>query len=577
MKHTEILTRYVANFVDELVESGVRDIVISPGSRSTPLAMLCSQHKDLQTWIQIDERSAAFFALGIARESNRAVAVVCTSGTAAANYFPAIIEAYYSRLPILVLTADRPHELRDNGAPQAIDQIKMYGNYVKWFHEMALPEASERMLSYARNQAFRAVHTAMQHNKGPVHVNLPFREPLLPDFHVENMWGKGQKKRWFESGTITVDASTIKRLISVLKNKQRTIIVSGPQDDARQAKAILKIAELFHLPVFADPLSKLRSHPDPKKLVIESYDAFLKSSSIREHLQIDLIIRFGAAPVSKAYGQFVEAQKDVEHIIVEPYEGYREPTDQTVHYLYSDATSLLEQLNGISTSFDFDPSWLEMMQDWNEKAKGILLERSFTENLTEGHAVLGIEEAAPFASILFVGNSMPIRDVDTFFMHTNKEIEILANRGANGIDGVVSSAFGAAANGKRVTLLIGDISLLHDVNGLLLSKETSLNVTIVLINNNGGGIFSFLPQASSETSQFEALFGTPSNIQFEQIASTYSLHYHRPDSFQSYIDCLKESYEQNGISLIEVQTNREENVSWHRKKWKDIETILTSK
>src|SRR5690625_3845232 len=261
MNHTESLTRYVASFVDELVKNGLTDVVISPGSRSTPLAMTVCEHEGLNEWVMIDERSAAFFALGMAKETKRSVALICTSGTAAANYFPAIVEAHYGRVPLIVLTADRPHELRDVGAPQAIEQIKMFGEYIKWFQEMALPEASERMLAYVRGKAARAVYEGKRGNPGPVHLNFPFREPLVPDFTLDHLWGDHREQSHYPTfdGEKRLTTNQLNELLEKLSGKQRGVIVCGPQVNEELASAITTLASKWDLPVLADPLSQLRA------------------------------------------------------------------------------------------------------------------------------------------------------------------------------------------------------------------------------------------------------------------------------------------------------------------------------
>src|SRR5699024_9155743 len=305
MEHIEHLTRYTAHFVEELVRSGVTDVVISPGSRSTPLAMTMVEHSSLKAWVIIDERSAAFFALGLAKATERPVAIVCTSGTAAANYFPAVVEAHYSRVPLIVLTADRPHELRDVGAPQAIEQIKLYGDYVKWFQEMALPEATSNMLNYVRSKAVRAVYLAAEGNAGPVHLNFPFREPLVPDFTLENLWGKqdnlNNSYHAITTGKKELSDYQLEQIVDQLKNKKRGLIVCGPQVEKEFAQAISSLAFEWGLPILADPLSQVRSGNHFKDYVIEGYDAILRNETVRKQLKPDFIIRFGAMPVSKAY------------------------------------------------------------------------------------------------------------------------------------------------------------------------------------------------------------------------------------------------------------------------------------
>lgn len=578
MNHTEILTRYTGNFVDELVASGLREVVISPGSRSTPLAMTMYEHVGIKTWIIIDERSAAYFALGMAKQTGRPVALLCTSGTAAANYYPAIIEAHYGRVPLLILTADRPHELRDIGAPQAIDQVNMYGDYVKWFEEMALPEASPRMLAYSRSKAARAVFIAESGNAGPVHLNFPFREPLIPDFSVEDPWGreKAGSHNPVYNGVKTLPEEQLHHLLSLLNDKQKGVIVCGPQVDPQLGQSVAKLASVFGLPILADPLSQLRSGPHCKEQIIEGYDAIFRNQRIREQLKPDYIIRFGAMPVSKSYLFYVEEHEDALQIIVEPDEGFRDPTGNQTEYIYADPHALCEDLISRSQPIKDNEAWLQIWQMMNQVAKDHLLSET-AGALTEGEAVKNLLAVVPQTSTLYVGNSMAVRDVDSFFMNTEKELTVLANRGASGIDGVVSSALGAtAATRERVTLLIGDLSFYHDLNGLLAAKQYELDLTVVLINNNGGGIFSFLPQATEEK-YFDVLFGTPLNIDFSQVVSMYGGYYEVVTDEVYLREELTASYERDGLTVIEVQTDRVENVNWHREKWANIEQELLQK
>ncbi|WP_058306869.1 2-succinyl-5-enolpyruvyl-6-hydroxy-3-cyclohexene-1-carboxylic-acid synthase [Gracilibacillus massiliensis] len=566
MSHITSLTKYVGNFVDQLYQSGVRHVVVSPGSRSTPLALTFAEYGAFKLWVDIDERSAGFFGLGIAKETKQAVVLVCSSGTAAANYFPAIIEAYYSRIPLIVLTADRPHELRDVGAPQAIDQIKIYGNYVKWFQEMALPEATENMLQYARNHGDRAVQQSLFPIKGPVHLNFPFREPLIPDFTENDVWGAtSQEVTHFHTRKSQLDQTTIAAIQNKIGESRRGLIVCGPHDDPKLAESILQLAKAWQMPILADPLSYLRDVKN-EDFLIESYDSILKSKQVRERLNVDIVIRFGAMPVSKAFLQLVQ-EKNILQFIIDEEISYRNPSIKGADYIDGHPQEIARQLAQLSVSMD--SSWLSLWQSLNKQTKEILARDH--QLLTEGTAVQGIQSSIPKESTLFVGNSMPIRDVDTFWFASDKEITIYANRGANGIDGILSTAIGTAVTGKHVTLLVGDISFLHSMNGLLLTKNYSFNLTIVLINNQGGGIFSFLPQAQAENVHYEMLFGTPQHISMEKAAALYDIDYHAVEDWQQYLSALNISYMKGGVSLIEVQTIRDENVNWHRTKWQEIE------
>ncbi|MGP4064741.1 2-succinyl-5-enolpyruvyl-6-hydroxy-3-cyclohexene-1-carboxylic-acid synthase [Oceanobacillus sp. M65] len=570
MNPTEVLTRYTANFVDELSKNGVTDIVISPGSRSTPLAMTIAEHSDIKEWIVIDERSAAFFAMGIAKKTGRAVALVCTSGTAAANYFPAIVEANYSRVPLIVLTADRPHELRDIGAPQAIEQLKLYGDYVKWFQEMALPEASENMLSYVRNKSARAVFMANEGNPGPVQLNFPFRDPLVPDFSIENLWSNqsSDPRNHTVEGKKQLSTNQITSIVEKLKGKGRGLIVCGPQTDQELAQAVTQVAEAWGLPILADPLSQLRAGEHAKDLIVETYDAILRDEKLRNKLRPDYIIRFGAMPVSKPYLFYVNENKDIPQFVVENYTGFREPTGNNTEFIFSDAVLFCKSLLTIEYTPEQDKEWLEDWQSMNRIAKKHLLAEDGAE-ITEGEAVRALVDVIPESSSIYVGNSMAVRDLDTFFFTTPKHLSILANRGANGIDGMVSSGLGAAITGAPVTLVVGDLSFYHDLNALLIAKQYKLNITILLINNNGGGIFSFLPQ-SQEKKHFEVLFGTPVDIEFKHAVQMYGGMYASAGTEEELKAVLYDSYQHKGLSVVEVKTDRETNTSWHRSKWKAI-------
>ncbi|QDP40939.1 2-succinyl-5-enolpyruvyl-6-hydroxy-3-cyclohexene-1-carboxylic-acid synthase [Radiobacillus deserti] len=571
MDHTEILTRYVTSFVDELSHSGLTDVVISPGSRSTPLALTFAEHPNIQHWVNMDERSAAYFALGMAKQTKRPVAILCTSGTAAANYYPAIVEAHYSRVPLLVLTADRPHELRDVGAPQAIDQIDMFRNYVKWFHEMALPEASSSARQYVRSKASRAYSVAVGGNAGPVHLNFPFREPLVPDFTLPSLWEDRSKAYHAHSiGNKVLDENQLHYLATRFSHYSKGLIVVGPQEDHALAKAVVALAKQWQLPILADPLSQLRAGHHDKEVVVETYDSILKSEQVRTFLKPDFVLRFGAMPVSKPYLLLMKQFSDIDQYVVEAHDGYREPTGKETTFIYSDPISFCEKV--MAEAVSFEPDWLQTWKTCNEKTKAILMEET-TDALTEGHTVKHLAEAVPEGSTIYVGNSMPVRDLDTFFMNTPKSLSILGNRGANGIDGITSSALGAAATGQKVTLLIGDISFYHDFNGLLVGKQYEIDMTIVLINNNGGGIFSFLPQAK-QADHFEVLFGTPLHMSIQKMVELYDGKYAKPATWDEVKDVLEKSHETKGVSVIEIETNRSENVAWHRQKWQKIEQEL---
>jgi 2-succinyl-5-enolpyruvyl-6-hydroxy-3-cyclohexene-1-carboxylate synthase len=568
----EALTLYIAAFVDELAKIGVQEVVVSPGSRSTPLAIVMAEHPAMRVHMNIDERSAAFFALGMAKAKRHPIALLCTSGTAVANYFPAVVEAYYSRIPLIVITADRPHELRDVGAPQAIDQLNIYGRYAKWFVEMALPEKTPDMLRYARTMAARAAGMARSAPAGPVHLNFPLREPLVPTVH-EEMWKQIEAKEPSYTtvipGKMTIGTEQIQELYNELSSVEKGLIVCGQIDHPAFAEAVTKLAEMLDYPILADPLSQLRSGTHAKEYIIDSYDAILKDETIAASLVPDIVIRFGAMPVSKPLFLQLKRYPSIKQIVVDGEGGWREPTLMASYMVYCDEVEFCRQLIHIGEPKRSKSEWSTTWQAINDIAKSVLLEATTEEELFEGRVFTELSQLLPDGATLFVGNSMPIRDTDTFFFTNDKQIRILANRGANGIDGVVSSALGASAVTEPLVLVIGDLSFYHDLNGLLAAKMHGLHATIIVLNNNGGGIFSFLPQAKHEK-HFEMLFGTPTDLQFEHVVRMYEGNYQKIKTWDEFRHCVTQSLITDGLHVIEVCTSRENNVRKHRLLWEKV-------
>ncbi|USK69608.1 2-succinyl-5-enolpyruvyl-6-hydroxy-3-cyclohexene-1-carboxylic-acid synthase [Peribacillus asahii] len=577
MTNRDALTAYIASFVDELAQNKVRHAVVSPGSRSTPISLLLAEHPDIEVHLNVDERSAAFFALGLAKALGEPVAMICTSGTAAANYYPAIVEAYYARVPLLVLTADRPHELRYVGAPQAIDQIELYGKHVKWSVEMALPEQTAEMTNYARTVGARAVATAALSPAGPVHLNFPLREPLVPDMKKAKEYRKESSAVLIEDGVRTLAQSHVKALASTLTEAKRGIIVVGELKDDSVSEAIVALSEQLAFPILADPLSLLRSGTHKQEQIIETYDTFLRDDIAKEMLNPDLVLRFGAMPVSKALLLFLKKHHSAKHLVVDDGAGWREPAGLATNMIYSEVSTfcsdMLNQLSGIR-----DLTWLQRWQAVNTATKKALYSLRDDAELSEGKLFLLLNELMPTHSTLFVGNSMPIRDLDTFFFNNEKQIRTLANRGANGIDGVVSTALGVSTVSEHTVLAIGDLSFYHDMNGLLAAKLQKQNMTVVLINNDGGGIFSFLPQAN-EKEYFELLFGTPHGLDFAHAAALYGAKYNKVTNWEEFGQVFTQSFTIPGLKIIEVPTERESNLVKHRELWnfvsQEIKDVLS--
>ncbi|MEE6130616.1 2-succinyl-5-enolpyruvyl-6-hydroxy-3-cyclohexene-1-carboxylic-acid synthase [Priestia sp. GS2] len=575
MDHTNQLTAYVAAFVDELAKLGVNHVVVSPGSRSTPIAMLMSEHEKIKVHLNIDERSAGFFALGMAKAKNQPVALVCTSGTAAANYFPAVVEAYYSRVPLLVITADRPHELREVGAPQAINQQYLFSHYAKWFVDTALPKATEEPIRYIRTLAGRAVSLSASGPKGPVHINMPLREPIVPNLSLENLWSLHERENSyvsFDEGKSMLSSQAFEHIGQFIKDETKGLIICGDQLNSEDKQAIVELSDYLQFPIIADPLSQMRSGNHDKDLIIDTYDSFLKKEGIQPLLKPEVVIRFGAMPVSKGLTLFLKAYELKAVFVVDESNGWRDPTLRSTHMIQCNeglfARELPKYIGSKKSSNSWSEKWIELNKQVKDSLKASLQDKWF-----EGSIVEELSKLLPANSALFIGNSMPIRDVDSFFFATDKKLHLFANRGANGIDGVVSSALGVSTEYEHTVLLIGDLSFYHDLNGLLAAKMHNLNLTVVLINNDGGGIFSFLPQ-SKEEKHFEFLFGTPTGLQFEHAANLYAGTFSRAYTAGEFHDALKASFKEGGLHIVEVPTVRTENVEMHREIWNNVSQVI---
>ncbi|PLR98256.1 2-succinyl-5-enolpyruvyl-6-hydroxy-3-cyclohexene-1-carboxylic-acid synthase [Bacillus sp. T33-2] len=576
MNHQEGLTAYLSAFVAELATAGVTDVVISPGSRSTPLAMIIAEHPDLRVHVQIDERSAGFFALGVAKASKKPAALLCTSGTAAANYFPAIIEASISRVPLIVMTADRPHELRDVGAPQAIDQINLYGKNVKWFVEMAPPENTEDMIRYARTVCARAAATAIGYPAGPVHLNFPLREPLIPELH-EHLFESAERTSGYVEilpGKLTMHEGIFKKIAEQMNSFKNGIIVCGPIEEEGFAEAVIDLADALKFPVLSDPLSQLRSRKQSSDLTIDAYDTFLRSEEARNALKPDLIIRFGAMPVSKALTTYIKENRNARQLVIDGGGGWRDPGITATEMIYCDETQFCQSVSMYVDRRTTSPQ-LEKWQTINALTKDKLSSIRDVTELSEGKLFFQLADMLPEGATLFVGNSMPIRDLDTFFHLNGKNIRVMANRGANGIDGTISTALGAATVSQPLYLVVGDLTFYHDLNGLLAAKMHNIDINILLINNNGGGIFSFLPQAD-HPKHFEVLFGTPVDLDFKHAVKMYNGSYEKAEDWNHFTVVMNQFKERSGLKVVEVTTARDSNLQEHRELWNSVSREMTS-
>lgn len=565
-----------------LYECGLRHVCICPGSRSSPLAISFGRQPGIKTWVHLDERSAGYFALGMAKALGEPVAVLCTSGTATANLHPAVIEARYSFVPLIVLTADRPPELVEWGANQTIDQSGIYGPHVKWSTTLPTPEATPSMLRYAGAMALRAYAVASEVPAGPVHLNLPFREPLAPVEAPEDFedirHGVTSAPSIREIETLQgLDELAMESVIDALDGVERGLIVCGPLSRREFPEAVSALAETLGYPVLADPLSQVRCGDHNVGQVIDGYDLFLREDGLADRLKPEVVIRFGGTPTSKALGNYLESHARVRHVLVRDA-GWSDPSHLATDVYSTDPVQFCRQVASAVRGRSGPIGWLTKWQELgNRTREAVESAAGEMEELFEGKIFTEIAELLPEESILFAGNSMPVRDMDAFLPTSSKRILCMANRGASGIDGVVSTALGfGAASGRRVTLVIGDLSFYHDMNGLLAAKKYGLNATIIVVNNDGGGVFSFLPQAQFPDG-FEEYFGTPHGLGFRFAAEMYELDYEKVESWDDFRRAVSRSQSAKGAAIIEVPGDRIKNVELHQQVWDAVSDSLRAR
>ncbi len=504
---------FSAALVAALADLGLEHVCLSPGSRSAPLAVAFAEHDGIRTWVHLDERSAGFFAIGLARRTGRPVALLCTSGTAAAQYFPAVTEAAASRVPLLVLTADRPPELRDVGAPQAIDQIKLYGDAVKWFHHGAPPD--DTAVAHAPHLAAHAWGAACDLPAGPVHLNLPFRGPLAAGEPAVVPRQSAPEVRFATAHPHAADIATVMTEL----NGRRPLFVVGSAGGAA-ARAIHELAVALEAPVFADPQSGLRA--GAHEAVIVPAD-LLAAAGALDRLTPDVVVRWGSLPTSKAQWRWLEDHSHVPQILVDPG-GHRDPLGSSRLVL---RTGLEETVHALSSASPAAQPWLAA---WHRVAKAaedviaaVLDDQPFPNEPAIARTVFA---AAPARSALFCASSMPIRDVDAFAASRIGGLEVYANRGANGIDGSIATAAGIAAGGTTTTALVGDVAALHDIGSLATVQRLGLPVKIVVVHNDGGGIFQLLPHADPallDPAIYERVFATPHGTDFVAAARAFGM------------------------------------------------------
>lgn len=572
----EAVADFMGRFFGALVDSGVAEICISPGSRSTPLAVGALRTTGLRIRSIVDERSAGFFALGLARQSQAPVALICTSGTAAANYLPAVVEAHHARIPLLVLTADRPPELRDWGAGQTIDQVGIYGTAVRRFVDVPPPVSGPHALRYAGSLASRAVADSVSGPAGPVHLNFPLREPLEPP----RLNSPTEKER-DTTGPIRVrvspsvrapDPGHLRALVSQTGECPRGLISCGPRaPDVAAEAAIARLSSRTGWPILADPTSQMRRGAHSGEAVVLAHsDLWLRDPEVASALAPDVVVRFGDSPVSKSLRRALARRPPDHFVLVDPDGVFHDPDHLASEVIRADPRSLcdrwLEQL-GEAEQGEAAAAYSRTCRRVDTAVARALSESLETDaELLEPHVARVLTEVLPAEATLMVSNSMPIRDLDAFLPQSARPLRVLSQRGASGIDGLVSGAAGAsAADLGPVVLFTGDLALLHDVGGLLTARDHALSLTLVIIENNGGGIFSFLPVAEqADEVDFERLFRTPHNLNLAHAAELYGATFQRVRDASSLSAAVRARVGAPGVHMIEVPVEPESNLKCFR-------------
>ncbi len=550
--------------VETLKRLGISCAVVCPGSRSTPLTMaFAAQALDIEVIPILDERSAAFFALGRAKVTARVSVLVCTSGTAGANFYPAVIESRESCVPLLVITTDRPPELRNCHSGQTIDQVKLYANYPNWQTELATPSPNTEMLAYLRQTVIYAWERCQIPTQGPVHLNIPFRDPLAPI--PDGLDLISPPEEFFSWLFLPQPAISRLPIPEIWLKFQRCIIIAGvaqPQQPEQYCRAIAQLSQILHAPVLAEGLSPLRNYADLNPYLISTYDSILRNPQLAQALSPAIMIQIGEMPTSKELRQWL--------FNTDPHRWIVDSGDRNLDPLHGKTTHLRISIEQLDLSTDLTSSsptlphpYLQLWCDTEAKVRLAIDETlENIEELFEGKVAWLISQVLPPETSLFIANSMPVRDVEFFWKPNNFHVRSYFNRGANGIDGTLSTALGIAHRQSSSVMLTGDLALLHDTNGFLIRNRFIGHLTIILINNNGGGIFEMLPIANFDP-PFEEFFATPQDIDFAKLCHTYGIEHELIITWNQ-LQARLNPLPSQGIRVLELRTNRKADAKWRQ-------------
>jgi 2-succinyl-5-enolpyruvyl-6-hydroxy-3-cyclohexene-1-carboxylate synthase len=559
-------TALASALVEELARAGARHAFLSPGSRSSPVALALDREPGIELRVILDERSAGFAALGAALASGTPAIVACTSGSAAANLHPAVVEADQAGVPLLVLTSDRPPELRDVGAGQTIDQIGLYGSASRWFCEVGTHEADDAGLLHMRATGSRAVAEARL-GRGPVHLNLSWRDPLGPDPRPGEVAATDDLARDGRSGGRPLTTGLAGRIPSAeladalaeaVAGARGGLIVAGRLPDRSLNEPIAELAARTGFPVLADATSQLRFGAHDRSRVIAAYDLIVRRD--RPALRPDLVLRFGDLPTSKPLRAWLRDHA-ADQIVVDPPGRWNEPSRIAGAMVRADAAALIAELLARLGPAAAESPLAEAWADAERRAQEAIASALGAGPLSEPALQRALGDAYGDGERVLIASSMPIRDAEAFLAGGGAAVTIHSNRGANGIDGLLSTAAGIAAGADEPTwIVLGDLALAHDLGGLAAVADSAQPLRIVVVDNGGGGIFDFLPQAGQvEAARFSALFTTPSRLDAESAAAAFGIPYEPVSDAAG----LQELAGRDRI-LAHVRVERDRNVDLHR-------------
>ncbi len=558
-------------FVNQLVVLGIENVCISPGSRNTPLTLAFAENKKIKKYIHVDERSSAFFALGLAKKTNKPVAVVTTSGTAVAELYPAIIEAYQQRIPLIICTADRPAYLRNTGANQTINQENIFKNHIRNFIDTGLPSISKNKLYAFAKKIVGTINVSTKIDRGPVHINFPFEKPLEPHSFTDeinlNLTDFLIKKKHEQKLPI----KKFSKIINTIKKSTKTIILLGWDNyDNNFFKELTEFSKRTNIPILVDGTSSLRFFSSGLKNIIVNHTAFLKNKKSISKLKPDLILQFGNAPTSQIMLRFLKRLNE-RRILINEFGDNKSSSKTNCKIVKVNPTEFILELKKYVREIYIEKEWMKKIiasENNCETIKSkIINKHPFDLEPDISNRLL---EVIPTKSNLFISNSLPIRDFDFFASKNSKQINVFTNRGASGIDGIISTASGIGADSKRKTfLVIGDLAFYHNVTALATLYQIEIPLVIILINNNGGGIFNMLPVASNKK-YFTEYFTTKQNLNYSNIVKSFNGNYFNPKSWKTFNANLKSAIAKKTFSVIEIKTDSKKSLELRKKYWTKV-------